>query len=279
MAEVVDIQDNQTTHAPIDGVLIVYEGQIVGCGSNDANAGDGLVPLAIAAGVADITNLSVPYGIVTGVNDVSQTGAAAAIDIGTGTPFITGVSTQAAQNARNWFGQEGMWSKGDPQVFAEVALIDSTTRIKIPIFNGAFGTAISPLGTLSSISATGLGFTSATAIDFTGVADYQTFYCRSGANAGLYRISETTSTTVHTFQHAWPHVITSTDVFVAAPVRFGMGRLQTDALSTYLDASATPGTAYFNVIYDYIDLREAGKEHAVFRFSPVHFVADRAVRA
>jgi hypothetical protein len=111
------------------------------------------------------------------------------------------------------------------------------------------------------------------------VADYTTFYCRSGANAGLYRISETASATVHTFQIAWPHALAASDVFVAAPVRFGYSRLQTDALASYLDASATPATDYYNAIVEHIDLRETGKEYCIFRFSPEQFVANRAAHA
>ena len=277
MAEVVDIQNAYTTYAPINATGTIYEGQIVECGSDDANAGDGVISITAAAGVADITGLTVPYGIVTGVNDVTQTLSTSVVDVHVGSPSITGVNTQAAQVARDWFGQEGMFSKGDTQALVELALIDSNTRIKIPIWNGAVGTAISLL-TSTTASADGLGFTT-NAMDFTGVADYQTFYCRTGANAGLYRISETTSTTIHTFQVAWPQDVAIGDTFVAAPVRFGYGRLQVDALATYLDASATPGTDYYGVFYDYIDLSEASKEHAVFRFGPDQFSANRAVHA
>ncbi len=58
-------------------------------------------------------------------------------------------------------------------------------------------------------------------------------------------------------------------------MRPGLGRLQTDASAIYLNADATPASDYYVVNYDYIDLREAGKEHAIFRFSPEQFNSRR----
>ena len=95
-----------------------------------------------------------------------------------------GSDTQSTQNARKYFGQEGMWSKGDKQPLVEVALIDNTTRIKAPIYSGSYGSALT-LQTVTTGSTTGLGYT-ANASDMTGMANNCTSYCRTGANAGLY---------------------------------------------------------------------------------------------
>jgi hypothetical protein len=52
--------------------------------------------------------------------------------------------------------------------------------------------------------------------------------------------------------------------------------MQTDALATYINADATPATDYYSVYYDHIDLRFAGQEHVVFRFSTEQFNPQRA---
>jgi hypothetical protein len=167
-----------------------------------------------------------------------------------------------------------MYSKGDPQALVQVARIDATTQIKGSIFLTTYGTAPTVL-TSTTASTTGDGFTT-NAMGFAGIADYQTFYCRTGANAGLYRISETTSQTVHTFQVPWPYDVAIGDTFVAAPVRKGHGRMQSDTDCTFINSTSPYTTHNYNVIYDHIDLRFAGQEYAIFRFAPVHFDGMRA---
>lgn len=269
MAEVVDLKQSHCLWAPVNNNDTVREGMIVEMGENAANAGDGVISIGAAAGDADTTGKAVPYGIIIGTNNLTKVYNAT-----DGGEEITGVVTQATQVARRWFGQEGMWSKGDPQALVQLALIDATTRIKIPIFNSTWGTAITTL-TSTTASTDGLGFTTNT-MDFAGIADYQIFYCRTGANAGLYRISETTSQTVHTFQVPWPYDVAIGDTFVSAPCRPGLGRMQTDTDATFINQTSPYTTHNYNVFYDYIDLRESGKEHAVFRFAPEHFNAMRA---
>jgi hypothetical protein len=267
--EVVDPKQEFTLWAPVNSSDTVRTGMCVHMGIDAADPGDGVISISAAAGASDTTGKAVPYGIIIGVNDVTQT-----LNFTDSEPEITGVVTQATQTARTWFGQEGMWSKGDGQALVQLVLIDSNTKIKIPIWgNSTIGTALTLL-TSTTQSTTGLGFTT-NALDFTPVADYQIFYCRTGSNAGLYRISETTNTTVHTFQVPWTHDVEIGDTFVAAPVRPGLGRLQTDSSAIYLNADATPTSDYYAVNYDYIDLREAGKEHAIFRFSPEQFNPQR----
>ncbi len=275
MAQVVDLKDGQCMWLPVNTTTVITDGEIVGCGSDDANAGDGVVNITAAAGASDTTGKTVPIGVVVGNNDVVKSlNSSGAIDNNNGATSVTGVESQALQVARNHFGQEGMFSKGDTQALVQVAEVTPETWIEIPIYNAAWGTAPTVL-TSTTTSADGLGFTTG-AMDFTGVADYQTFYCRTGANAGLYRISETTSTTVHTFQIAWPYDVAIGDTFVAVPMRIGGGRLQTDALASYCDCSATPGTDYYTVITKALDLRYAGQEKAVFKFSVEQFTPKRA---
>jgi len=275
MAEVVDIKQEHVTWAPVNNTDVISSWQVVQCGNDAAGVGDGVYNITAAAGAADTTGKAVPFGVVLGNNDFSQTlNSGSAIDTGTGSTNITGVVTQATQTAREWFGQEGMFNKGDGQAFVQVALLDATVKVRWPLYNGAWGTAPT-VETSTTTSTDGLGFTTA-AIDFTPVADYQTFYCRTGANAGHYRISETTSTTVHTFQVPWTYDVAIGDTFVVVPVRFGYTRFQTDALASYIDVSATPATDYYNGVCTYMDLSRPGQEYVDIKFAAEHFNATRA---
>ncbi len=281
MAEIVDLKASQCTWVPVDDNVTVEVGTIVGCGTDhDTTSGTGVRSISAAAGVADITGLEVPYGVVIGINDITQSNNTTADEIPT--PQITGVITQATQVARSWFGQEGMWNKGDPQALVQVGLVDATTRIKMPLYNAAWGTAPTLL-TVTTGSTDG-AVTGGTAIvtnatDVASVQEHGIAYCRTGANAGLYRIVNTASDTTHTFKVPFPYDIAVGDTFVIVPCRVGLGRMQTDALASYINVAAAGATAYYEVFYDHLDLREAGKEYAIIRFSSAHFTANRAVHA
>ena len=262
--EVVDLKDEQCSWFPISGSAdTVYVGQLVKWGHDG-----GVAPAGQASGALDTTGEAVLAGIIVGVNDITQTN-----DTTYSTVSISGLTdnsdTQATQKARSYFGAGGMWSKGDPQPMVEVAMIDSGTRIKAPIYSGSFGAALT-VQTVTTGSTTGLGFT-ANAGDMTGIANNCTSYCRTGANAGLYRVSDDTSATTLTFDHSWPEDIAIGDTFARIGLATGYCTMQTGSESIYIendDASATNG---WGVVCEHLDAREASKEFAVFRFIPKHF--------
>ena len=190
----------RTVWMPVHASDTVYVGQIVGCGLATP-ADEGVLPIGAAAGASDTTGKAIPFGVVVGVNDYDPT-----FDTTYKALSGTQVLSQANQLARSWRGVEGeLWSKGDPQLFAQVAVIGPHTVIRGPIFNAAYGTAPS-VRTVTTGSSDGLGFT-ASAADFTPVANNATHYCRTGANRGISRIGDDTSTTVTTNDKAFPYDI------------------------------------------------------------------------
>lgn len=251
--------------APVDNVDTAYIGQLV------KSTGDGVGNIGAASGAADTTNKTSIFGLVVGMND-NHTNLT--YDSTYNSQYITGVVTQAAQAARNYIGNEGMYVKGDSQPLVKIAVIDATTVLRGYFYNSSFGTAASTL-TVTTGSTTGLGFTS-NACDFTPVANLATSYCRKGANAGLYRISTDTSTTVETNQRAFRYDIAVGDQFVRLPVRQGQSYVQTDAEAIFFDGSATPATDYWIINVLTLNFETAGREYCEFTFSPVHFDSARA---
>lgn len=256
----------RTVWVPLDttSTPTLYNGQLV------YSTGDGAGNLGQASGVGDTSGKKVPMGVVVGTNNRTPV-----FSTTSNSDSITAVITQAAQNARDYTGVEGAWSKGDQQAFVQVTLIGQNTILRAPIYNSTLGTAPTLL-TVTTGSATGLGFTS-NACDFTPVADLCTSYCRTGANAGLYRISDDTSTTVETNDVAFQNDIAIGDTFVRVPVRpFGQSYVQTDTNALFLDCTASPATNYWIIDVIRLDLREAGKEFVEFKFNSCHFDLVRA---
>lgn len=256
----------RTIWVPLDttSTPTLYNGQLV------YSTGDGAGNLGQASGVGDTSGKKVPMGIVVGNNNRTPVYSTTS-----NSDSITAVITQAAQNARDYTGVEGYWTKGDQQSFVQVDLIGQNTIIEAPLYNATLGTAPTLL-TVTTGSTTGLGFTS-NACDFTPVADLCTSYCRTGANAGLYRISDDTSTTVETNDVAFEYDIAVGDTFVRVPVRpFGQSYVQTDANALYFDVSASPATNYWIIDVIGLNLREAGKETVIFKFNSCHFDLVRA---
>jgi hypothetical protein len=256
----------QVVWVPVDNADTLYEGQIVTAG------GDGMLPITAASGAADTSGKLVPMGIVIGGNDKNPVFNSTYKGLS-----IAQATAQAAQLARDWFGVEGMFPKGDPQAFARVALIGPNTLIEGPIFNAAYGTALTAYAETTG-SVDGATVTTA-AIGFTPVADLVTIYCRTGANMGLYRITKDTSTTVHEMDVVFPYDVAIGDTFILAPMRFfGPSYVQFDGESTYIEggSSASLATNYYILDIIRLDLRESGKERAVFRFNMDHFCKARA---
>ena len=141
------------------------------------------------------------------------------------------------------------------------------TLFRAPIYNGAWGTALTEITTTSASS--GGTVVAGTGSAITDIADdFATAYCRTGANKGHYRIITTsTSTTSQTVTVPFPYGIAIGDTFVVASCVLGYGGLQIPASADCIDGNAAM-SAYFNVYYHDINLEESGKEYAIFSFLP-----------
>ena len=249
---------------PINSTSQLYVGQVV------YSVADGVDTIATATGAADTTSKKVPLGIVVGTNNDVPVHS-----LTSNSNTITGVITQAAQVARENFGMEGQMVKGDKQAAVEVALITPLTLIKAKLYNSTLGTAPT-IQTVTTGSTTGLGYT-ANATDVAGAADLATAHCRTGANAGLSRITDDTSTTVIANDRAFQQDIAIGDTFVRVPLRpLGLSRVQTDSLALFIDVSAAIGTNYWSINMHDLNLAEAGNEYAIFTFNADHFAGVRA---
>jgi hypothetical protein len=245
----------------------LYVGQLVQLSTGASN---GVAPLAVASGAYDVTNDQQIYGVVTGTNNYPMTELFNA----TYGQYITSIGSVAGQIAIMKMGNAGMYVKGDPQPMVQVALIGPETWLEGPIYNGTYGTATTLL-TPTAINATaGLGFTTNSA-DVATVANMCTCYCRTGANAGLYRVVKSASATTHTFDTYWPFTLAVTDTFVIAGCRQGSSYVQINSTAGFLgmcfDNSQTAATNYFGITVKELDLKEAGKEKVIFKFSAAHF--------
>jgi hypothetical protein len=175
-------------------------------------------------------------------------------------------------------GASGMWAKGDPAPLVQVAVLDPSMYVEAPIFNGTYGTATTLL-TVTTGDTTGAGMTT-NAHERASVANLSTMYCRTGANAGIYRTVKSASTTTHTFDMHFPYAIAVGDTFVMANMVLGTSRVQINSTSGYigmcLDNGADASSSYFGIEVVDMDLKEAGKEKVTFRFSAAHFAGIRS---
>lgn len=219
------------------------------------------------AGANDTTANQCPIGIVIGFNNRTPV-----FDTTYKGEYGTSVSTQAAQLARDWIGAEGMFTKGDPALLAQIALVDHTTKIKGRIFHGSYGTACD-VGTNTTASTDGSTITT-TALDYAGVAANTTWYCRTGANAGLYRVGYDTSTTAHTVYLTFPYDIAVNDTFVGVNLGMGVCQAMFDSVGTYIEQygdNNSFGTNYIYVRVLSLNLRDSGNEYAIFQLTPNNF--------
>ena len=256
---------------PVDyNAVTLYEGQLVTwC---FADSGQGLKAYNVA-GAADTTADQGPLGVVVGFNNRTPV-----FDATYKANYGLSVSTQAAQLAREWAMAEGMWSKGDPALLAQVAILDPTSIIKGRIFDTTYGTAPDVV-TNTTASTDGSTITTA-AVDHTYPAYNAMWYCRSGANMGLYRASYSASTTSHTFYLTWPYDIAVGDTFVPVAITLGTSKACFDSVGTYIEQWGNDHATSYTTNYLWLDvfelnLAEAGNEYAIFRINPYQFLPER----
>lgn len=254
----------QLLWAPVDATDIAYEGQVVKWTS------DGVANIATASGDFDTSGLAMIAGVVVGTNNVTPVYHDGTVISGYNGAQITGLATQANLVAANHFGQGGMYTKGEKLAMVQIALLGPDVLVKAPIRNAAWATGPTLLTETTGNTA---GTTITTnAADFTpAAADLSTIFCRTGANAGSYRVCTDTSTTVHTVAHPFTHDIAIGDTFVKVNIRQGACRMQTDAEGLYIDTGASLATNYWGITVLYMNLKNANEEYAIFKFNPNHF--------
>ena len=242
----------------------LYQGQFVTLDSTTPDYG---LKAWNVAGANDTTADQVPLGIVIGFNNKTPV-----FNTTYKAEYGLSVSTVAAQLARDWTGAEGMWSKSEPALLAQIALIDPTTYIKGRIFNGTYGTACTVV-TNTTADATGATITTAT-MDEVDVAGGSIWYCRSGSNMGLYRVSYSASATAHTFYLTWPNGLAANDTFVRVDLALGTCKGMFDSVGTYIEQYGDDAQYATNYIYMTVismNLKDAGNEYAIFRLTPNNF--------
>jgi hypothetical protein len=262
----------------MDGSSTYYLNQLVSVVAPSAAAVTGAIkPLSVPAGAADTTNKQVMYGVVVGFNDNPGT-------FNTTGQYSTGVTTKAAQLARVYAGAEGMYKKGDPQPLVQVELIFPTTLLRGNIYNAALGTA--PTVISDTVGTDSTGYTSAgttTAADVALVASLGTIYCRTGANAGIYRSTLNTSASAPQVTVAFPYNVALADTFVMVPYKQGFSQVYINGTGTgagagglFLDCSNNGSSNSFIVNIVSLNLTTAGSEYADFYFGADHFCFARA---
>jgi hypothetical protein len=235
-----------------------YTGQLLmfqKASTDAANLG-GSVRICDAAGEAHEDSMPIG-GIVGGVVDDSRTYVAAS----SGTQQYGDRSTYTVTTAT-------VLANGPGEV--EVTLIiPGITLVKAPLYNAAWGTALTEV-TVTSADTGGETITGNAGIDC--VDDLAVAYCRSGASRGEYRIVLTaTSTTVNTVAVPFSRGIAVDDVFVLASCVPGLGAMQIPATADCIDGQNAL-TTYFDVFYHEVNLEESGKEYAVFSLWPGYHV-------
>ena len=253
----------QTIWCPMSDAVTLYVGGL--CMIDSSGPLRGVEPLDVACGAFNETNADWPFGVVIGTNRKNPL-----YNTTYNAEYITSPAADDAHDGASidYVGVEGPWAKGDPIPMVKVAVIGPSTVLRGRLMITAYGTAPSVL-TATAITAAGLGCTT-NGIGFTNEARMSTIYCRTGANAGAYRITDTTSTTVHTWTIAMRNELVIGDTFVAVPIRFqGFSTIDFDAAAMYIDCAHTPavaGTDSFGVNVLRLDLSEAGNEYCEFMF-------------
>lgn len=282
MFSVVEGEGRTIWVAPRGTAQTFYKGQLLSyVAASKANTPGTVVPLAVPAGAADTTNYQVIAGIITGFNRRTPADIATVGSIGLENAAT--VVSQANQKAVEKTGQSGMYSKGDTQLLIQMTEILPSTVIRGPVFNAAYGTA---MGTSTLAAADADGFITPITGGFvanewgaTSIANAHTIYCRSGANAGIYRVSVNTTATAPATTTAFPYVAAIGDVFVHAPFKQGHTCVYIGGPGLYIDSSKVAtlaGTTLFSIICYKMDLSTSGKEYIEFRFGGDHFCAFRA---
>lgn len=267
---VVHPKDSQSIWVPIAHSDTIYTGAIVKW--DTATPAWGVVPMNAASGAANLTNLDIPFGVCIGNNN---TAGNLVYSTTYNAEYITATSeANAHANTTQYRNVEGNTPRGDRIAMVEVIPITAETVLRGPIYNAAYGTAISTFSP-SAASTDGLDFNTSSAITVASVANFSTVYCRKGDNQGVYRILDSASQTTHTNTTAFPYDIATSDtfVFINGLRPWGRSYMQLDAEGMYIENSAALTSDYYEVDVLRLDLSTSGQEYVEFRFGAVNFIS------
>lgn len=222
---------------------LVQQGQVVGTGAEAAVLDQAATEQEDGYG---------PIGVVTGV--VNQRTEYDSTYKGGKCTYTTLSATMAADERRKDAG------------IVQVAVIQPmVTILRAPIYDGAFGTALS-----EGVEDGGSSYVTYQDATYTLTADtnddYGTVYVRSGANRGLSRICTTYShsTLTCTTTLKFPYANAVGDKFVFAAVARGWTDIQFGSTANYVEGDVAPNTTGFKVFVTKLDLSQKGQEFCEF---------------
>lgn len=250
----------------------IYMGSIVGLDFS-AITETGVTVREQADGTNNVSNIGDrPWGVAIGHNLINPVFSSTYL-----AEYITDEgATSIRSSTTKYRAVPGPWPF-EGRAMVEIALITQSTLLRAPIRSTAIGTNITEL-TSTAGNANGLTVTT-NATQFTPVNGMDTIYCRSGANAGQYRITNDTSTTVAAWDVEMLQTTAATgETYVRAPLRVGVSyvRLGDDTVCSFLDASETSASNYDIIHVTKLDLAEAGNEYCEFYFDGDLFGSVRA---
>lgn len=229
----------------------VYTGQLLQSGL--VGGAGGSVQIADVASEASENDQPI-VGIATGCHLINDAGYSGVTGYGDTCTYDT---TVAAQLANDPVG---------PSLVEVTRTIPDITLIRGPIYNAAYGTALTEM-VITTAHAAGTTITHANDAITDIADDLSIIYCRSGASRGHYRVNTTsTSTTAQAVTIAFPYGTAVGDVFVCASCVFGLGGLDFPATANCIDGN-NDMNAYYWVWYHDVNLEESGKEFAIFTIS------------
>ena len=225
---------------------------------------DGVFPLKAAVAKPEVA--SFPFGVVLGFN--VQPGDQS-YDSTYKTEKAASVITQAtllAKAGKVAF-TEGMMHKNELQLMVKVGLIrPDCTVLEGPICKTAFGTAptVVTCTTADTDGLTGMVHGASDAATGNNVM----YYCRTGNNQGVYRMSYASSTTTPTFYSPWPYVWTVGDTFVVTNIGIGRQYVEfgTAGVGMFIENGDNLTHAFVVNVHS-MNLEMAGQETVQFAFA------------
>ncbi len=251
-----DFAGSMSNSAPVTRVWQIgetcYQGQLLMSSHADTDC-YGASWVMDAAGEANEDNHPC-IGMVSGVHTINDAGYSGTTGYG---DTATRRDTKATQVANDPVGQ----------TLVEMTVIQpGETLINGPLYNGAYGTAITELVVSGADSAgTTVTHTGITAIDYAD--DYGVVYCRSGENRGHYRTMVTPGAAAQITHVCFPYGIAVNDVFVSAGGVPGITAMQIGSTANYINAADTL-SSHYDIWLHTQNLEEQGKEYYIFAFLP-----------
>jgi len=244
--------------------------------SNDQSAStEGIEMMPQAAGVWNDTNYDIPFGVAIGNNNrrplFNSTGKC---------EYITSATSLASTT--EFVGHGSSEYPFAREAFAKVSVVNACSVLRANLVDAAV-TGAPAVGTVTTASGSdGLDCT-AGAASVANIDSYSTIYFRTGANAGTYRVLDSTSATSHTWDTPCYAAVAVGDTVVVVNIRpVGLSKCQ--LLATYMtafDINEACTSHYFGIDVVRLNLAEQYKEYVEFMWNPVNWLpfAGRASEA